>query len=77
MSGDGAIQQSSGDLQNDEETAATILHMVHNSGKLMNALSSERRGNFHRLSVVFQQHTLVASVWNQRIHIVKRINKET
>ena len=44
------LLQSSGDLQNDEETAATILHMVHSSGKLMSALSSERRGNFHRLS---------------------------
>ena len=27
--------------------------------------------------VAYQHHTLVASVWNQRIHIVKRINKET
>ena len=42
--------QSAGELQNDEETAAIILQMVLNSGKLMNSLSSERRGSFHRMS---------------------------
>ncbi len=42
--------QSSGDLQNDEETAAIVLHMVQSSGKLMSALNSEGRGSFQRLS---------------------------
>lgn len=43
------LLQSAGDLQNDEHTAGIILQMVQNSGKLMNALNSERRGNFQRL----------------------------
>ncbi len=42
--------QSAGDLQNDEETAAIVLHMVQSSGKLMSALNSEGRGSFQRLS---------------------------
>ena len=28
-------------------------------------------------AVAYRHHTLVASVWNQRINVVKRINKET
>ncbi len=28
-------------------------------------------------AVVYRHHTLVASVWSQRVHVVKRINKET
>ena len=47
-----SMLQSAGDLQNDEHTATTILQMVQSGGKLMNTLSSERRGNFHRLSGV-------------------------
>ncbi|XP_064394015.1 ragulator complex protein LAMTOR4 homolog [Halichondria panicea] len=77
LTADGAIQQSAGDLQNDEETAAIVLHMVQSSGKLMSALNSEGRGSFQRLSIVYRHHTLVASVWSQRVHVVKRINKET
>ena len=54
--------QSSGDLQNDEETAAIILQMVQASGKLMNALNSEGRGSFQRLSsmcfVLIKSYTL-------------------
>ena len=42
--------QSSGDLQNDEETAALMLQMIQGCGKLMNSLNSERKGSFHRLS---------------------------
>jgi len=42
--------QSSGDLQNDEETAALMLQMTQGCGKLMNSLNSERKGSFHRLS---------------------------
>ena len=32
---------------------------------------------YYHHTVVYRHHTLVASVWNQRINVVKRINKET
>ena len=74
INADGTVLQSAGELQNDERTAGIVLQMVQNCGKLMNTCSTDRKGNFHRMSVVFRDCTLVACVWNQKVHIVKKMN---
>ena len=109
--------KSAGELQNDERTAGIVLQMVQSCGKLMNTCSTDRKGNFHRMSgacscaccvcecvcvcvcvcvsacvcvrvyvsfiissptasVVFRDYTLVACVWNQKVHIVKKMNRD-
>lgn len=76
ISADGSVLQSAGELQNDEYTGSVMLQMVKSSNKLLSTLNGEGKGVFHRVSVMYRHHSLVASVWNQRIYIVKRINRE-
>ena len=77
VSEDGAVVQSSGELQNDETTASVVLMMIKNSLKLIRSVNGDRKEGIQRLSVVYKNHTLVASIWNHKIYIVKRINPET
>ena len=42
--------QSSGDLQNDEETASVMLMMVKNSVKLVKSVKTEKNSGIQRLS---------------------------
>ncbi|XP_003391063.1 PREDICTED: ragulator complex protein LAMTOR4 homolog [Amphimedon queenslandica] len=74
---DGAIIQSNGELQNDEKTAAIMLQMMKNSVKLIKSVNGERKSNVQRLSVAYKNYSLVASIWNHKVYVVKRINPET
>lgn len=87
--------QSTGELQNDERTAAIMLQMMKNSVKLVKSVNGERKSNVQRLSgnevcvcvcdlllfsffiVAYKNYSLVASIWNHKIYVVKRINPET
>ena len=42
--------QSTGELQNDERTAAIMLQMMKNSVKLVKSVNGERKSNVQRLS---------------------------
>ncbi|XP_066467147.1 ragulator complex protein LAMTOR4 [Tiliqua scincoides] len=69
---DGAVLASSGDLENDERTAAAISELVSTACAFRLARSPEVP--FRRVSVVFGEHSLLATVSGQKLFVVKRQN---
>lgn len=67
---DGAVLSSSGDLENDEKTAHIICNMLHTAAKV--PLGAENSQAFKRLSIVYGDFMLMATVCNQKIYVVKR-----
>ncbi|KAB0348330.1 hypothetical protein FD755_006873 [Muntiacus reevesi] len=70
---EGHIEESSGDLENDEQAASTISELVSTACgfRLHQGMSVP----FKRLSVVFGEHTLLVTVSGQRVFVVKRQNR--
>ncbi|XP_069738546.1 ragulator complex protein LAMTOR4 isoform X1 [Phaenicophaeus curvirostris] len=67
---DGAVLASSGDLENDEQTASVLSELVATACGL-------QRGHdppFKRLSVVFGEHSLLVTISGQKLFVVKRQN---
>ncbi|CAK8677224.1 unnamed protein product [Clavelina lepadiformis] len=66
---DGAVLSSHGDLINDEKTAKVFMRMVQIAWKVK--LCEEQR-SVQRLSLIFSNHILLATVSNGKIYIVKK-----
>ncbi|XP_063178294.1 ragulator complex protein LAMTOR4, partial [Chroicocephalus ridibundus] len=69
---DGAVLASSGDLENDEQTAAILSELVATACGLR--LQRGHDPPFKRLSVVFGEHSLLVTVSGQKLFVVKRQN---
>ncbi|XP_072704760.1 ragulator complex protein LAMTOR4 isoform X2 [Ciconia boyciana] len=63
---------SSGDLENDEQTAAILSELVAPACGLR--LQRGHDPPFKRLSVVFGEHSLLVTVSGQKLFVVKRQN---
>lgn len=76
INSDGAVLASSGDLEKDESVADAITKMLQTAIKI--SISGDKSQTFNRLSVYFEDFTLMATVTNQRILVVKRpLTKES
>ncbi|XP_032870589.1 ragulator complex protein LAMTOR4 [Amblyraja radiata] len=71
ISEDGVLS-SAGELENDEETAGIIMRMVQTAVKL--CISGSPQPSFKRMSVVFGEHTYMATISGQKVFVVKRHN---
>ncbi|XP_030043323.1 ragulator complex protein LAMTOR4 [Microcaecilia unicolor] len=69
---DEGVLASSGDLENDERTAALITEMVSTACSFRMQGSPEHP--FKRLSIVFGEMTFLVTVSGQKIFVVKRHN---
>ena len=74
ISSDGAVLSSSGDLENNENVAGVITKMLQTAAKM--PLSGDKTQAFKRLSLYFEGFTLMATVANERIFVVKRPLKQ-
>lgn len=74
INSDGAVLTSSGDLENDENVAGAITKMLQAAAKI--PMSRDKTQTFNRMSVYFKDFTLMATVANQRILVVKRPLKQ-
>ncbi|XP_071509309.1 ragulator complex protein LAMTOR4-like [Diadema antillarum] len=68
----GAVMASSGDLENDEATAAIIMKMIRLSSKVQ--INPENPQAFKRLSVIFDDFLYVATISGDKVYISKRKN---
>ncbi|XP_078056997.1 ragulator complex protein LAMTOR4 [Mustelus asterias] len=71
ISEDGVLS-SAGELENDEHAAGVIMRMMQTAVKLCMNGSSEPF--FKRMSVVFGEHTYMATISGQKVFVVKRHN---
>ncbi|XP_064408998.1 ragulator complex protein LAMTOR4 [Latimeria chalumnae] len=71
ISEDGVLA-SAGELENDEHTARVIMGMVQTACKFQ--LSDTTEPAFKRLSIIFGEHTLMATISGQKVFVVKRQN---
>uniref|UniRef100_A0A8C6XJB2 Ragulator complex protein LAMTOR4 n=1 Tax=Naja naja TaxID=35670 RepID=A0A8C6XJB2_NAJNA len=69
---DGAVLASAGDLENDERTASAMAELVSTACSFRLPRGPELP--FRRLSVVFGEHSLLATVSGQKFFVVKRLN---
>ncbi|XP_026579301.1 uncharacterized protein LOC113452133 [Pseudonaja textilis] len=69
---DGAVLASAGDLENDERTAGAMAELVSTACAFRLPRGPELP--FRRLSVVFGEHSLLATVSGQKLFVVKRLN---
>lgn len=67
---EGAVLSSAGDLENDEKTAQLLTKIIKQSMNI--PLSSDKNETFKRISLTYDEFTLVVTVSNQRIFAVKR-----
>ncbi|XP_067037380.1 ragulator complex protein LAMTOR4 homolog [Acropora muricata] len=74
INSDGAVLASAGDLENNENVASTITKMLQTAAKI--PISGDRTQTFRRMSVYFADFSLMATVSNQRIFVVKRPLKQ-
>ncbi|OPJ66357.1 ragulator complex protein LAMTOR4 [Patagioenas fasciata] len=70
---DGAVLASSGELENDERSAAVLSELVGTACGLR--LQRGLEPPFKRLSVVFGEHSLLVTVSGQKLFVVKRQNR--
>lgn len=70
INSDGAVLASSGDLENDENVAGVITKMLQTAAKI--PISGDKTQTLDRMSVYFGDFSLMATVANQRILVVKR-----
>ena len=71
INSDGAVRASSGDLENDENVAGVITKMLQTAVKIPISGDKTQTG-LNRMSVYFGDFSLMATVANQRILVVKR-----
>ncbi|XP_001513789.2 ragulator complex protein LAMTOR4 [Ornithorhynchus anatinus] len=69
---EGAVLASSGDLENDEQTAGAISELVGTACGFRMQRAPDVP--FKRLSVVFGEHTFLVTVSGQKVFVVKRQN---
>ncbi|XP_029190222.2 ragulator complex protein LAMTOR4 homolog [Acropora millepora] len=74
INSDGAVLASAGDLENNENVASTITKMLQTAAKI--PISGDRTQTFRRMSLYFADFSLMATVSNQRIFVVKRPLKQ-
>ncbi|KAL9963993.1 hypothetical protein ACROYT_G027559 [Oculina patagonica] len=74
LNSDGAVLSSSGDLENEENVATSITKMLQTAAKI--PISGDRTQTFKRMSVYYKDFTLMATVSNQKVYIVKRPLKQ-
>jgi len=68
---EGAVLSSYGELENDERTAERITELVKNALRL-NLSDTDVEEKFKRISLNYKEHTLLVTVSNQKIFVVKR-----
>ncbi|CAM1296391.1 Uncharacterised protein g1548 [Pycnogonum litorale] len=68
---DGAVSASGGDLQNDENTASVMYHMVKSADK-SSLLSSNNNESFKRLSIYYEDYMYSVCLSNRKIHVIKK-----
>ncbi|XP_065198448.1 ragulator complex protein LAMTOR4-like [Sycon ciliatum] len=66
---DGSVVLSGGELANDEKVARTVYSMVMDAHQLTKQAS--RSKTFNRLSIVYSGFSLLVTVANQKVYIVK------
>ncbi|XP_051900519.1 ragulator complex protein LAMTOR4 [Pristis pectinata] len=71
ISEDGVLS-SAGELENDEHTAGVIMRMMQTAVKL--CVNGNTDPSFKRMSVVFGEHTYMATISGQKVFVVKRQN---
>ncbi|KAJ7392794.1 Ragulator complex protein lamtor4 [Desmophyllum pertusum] len=74
INSDGAVLASSGDLEMKRTLPATITRMLQTAAKI--PISGDRTQTFKRMSVYYRDFTLMATVSNQKIFVVKRPLKQ-
>lgn len=74
INSDGAVLASAGDLENNENVASMITKMLQTAAKI--PISGDRTQTFRRMSLYFADFSLMATVSNQRIFVVKRPLKQ-
>jgi len=70
LSTDGAILSSSGELQNDEATAASIFKLLTTLGR--SSLGSDTK----KLIINYTDHCIVICLANKKINVVKKSTTE-
>uniref|UniRef100_A0A8D0C0J3 Ragulator complex protein LAMTOR4 n=1 Tax=Salvator merianae TaxID=96440 RepID=A0A8D0C0J3_SALMN len=70
---DGAVLASSGELENDERTAAAISELVSTACAFRLPRCPEVVP-FRRISVVFGEHSFLVTISGQKLFVVKRQN---
>nr|CAH7743996.1 unnamed protein product [Callosobruchus chinensis] len=71
LNDDGAVLSSSGDLENDERTAAIIMGLVNLTSQIDSKAFPPEEG-FKKLSLVYDDHCYIVCLSNRKIHIVKK-----
>ncbi|GCB83981.1 ragulator complex protein LAMTOR4-like [Scyliorhinus torazame] len=71
ISEDGVLA-SAGELENDEHAAGVIMRMVQTAVKL--CMNGSAEPFLKRMSVVFGEHTYMATISGQKVFVVKRHN---
>ncbi|XP_067879697.1 ragulator complex protein LAMTOR4 [Heterodontus francisci] len=71
ISEDGVLS-SAGELENDEHAAGVIMRMMQTAVKL--CMNGNPEPFFKRMSVVFGEHTYMATISGQKVFVVKRHN---
>ena len=75
VNSDGAVVASGGDLENEENIANIIVKMLQYAVKV--PLSADDSQNCKRISVVYNDFTLLATVSNQKVYIIKKENERS
>ncbi|CAB3979835.1 ragulator complex LAMTOR4 [Paramuricea clavata] len=73
VNSEGAVMASGGDLENEENIASIIVKMLQYATKV--PLSADDSQNCKRISVVYHDFTLLATVSNQKVYIIKKENE--
>lgn len=68
---EGAVLNSSGDLENDEASATIIANIVHHATKI-NMADHQGEEKFKRISLTYKDFVIMVTVSNQKIFAVKR-----
>jgi len=68
---DGAVISSSGELENAEQTAATIMSLVSCTNK-ENIWPGDSGEAFKKISITYSDYSYIICLSNKNIHVVKR-----
>ncbi|XP_060588961.1 ragulator complex protein LAMTOR4-like isoform X2 [Ruditapes philippinarum] len=67
---DGAVANSGGDLENNEDLANKFLNIVHNASRI--PLSTSNKDKFRKITVVLDSFMYVITVSGHKIYVCKR-----
>ncbi|KAL4231479.1 Ragulator complex protein lamtor4 [Mactra antiquata] len=70
LADDGAVINSGGDLENNEDIAKLFLQMVHTASRI--PLSSSKKDKYRKISVVWDNFMYVITVSQHKVFISKR-----